>query len=549
RPGDPRRRAHRRRRRCLSRGRPVGRAPGGRTAGARDPGAHEAELATAHPYRARAGEADRRRRQRRRGRDGRTPRPRLRPRHHGGRGAPHRGLRPPRPRHRLGGRVPPLAPGGPPEGEGARPARRRPPRRRGAPPGALQQGRGARGTRGGGARGLELALLAPDLLGMHLGDLGAEVVKIEQPPGGDYLRQIGARKLAGLNLMHLRWNRGKKSLTLDLKRAEGQRLLHRLVATADVFIDGLRQGAAARCAADYATLRAVNPRLVYCTLSGAGASGPYAALATHGVAYDAFPGLAPPVTHADGSPRIPSYTAVGMLAAPLYAALAVCAALVQARATGTGRLLEVAELDVSATWQAEHLDAASNGVASAIPDMIPAVRYQYYGTADQRVVLLQASERKFWRNFCAAVGRPDLFEAKPGEPAGDHARGDEALRAELAAIFRTRTRAEWVELFIAHDVPGGPVYTADELLQDPHFRARELLFAQDHPVAGHVRLFGTPVKVDGERFEATPAPAPVDHTAEVLGGTLGLFADAIERLRAAGVECIRWLEPTRLLHA
>ena len=177
----------------------------------------------------------------------------------------------------------------------------------------------------GGVRVLELALLAPDLLGMHLADLGAEVVKIEQPPGGDYLREIGARKLAGLNLMHLRWNRGKKSLTLDLKRAEGQRLLHRLVATADVFIDGLRQGAAARCAADYATLRAVNPRLVYCTLSGAGASGPYAALATHGVAYDAFAGLAPPVTHADGSPRIPSYTPVGMLAAPLHAALAVCA--------------------------------------------------------------------------------------------------------------------------------------------------------------------------------------------------------------------------------
>ena len=387
----------------------------------------------------------------------------------------------------------------------------------------------------GGVRVLEMALLAPDLLGMHLADLGAEVIKIEQPPDGDYLRAIGGRKLAGLNLMHLRWNRGKKSVTLDLKRAEGQRLLHRLVATADVFIDGLRQGAAARCAADYERLRAVNPRLVYCTLSGAGTSGPYAALATHGVAYDAFAGLAPPVTHADGSPRIPSYTPVGMLAAPLHAALAVCAALVQARATGRGRLLEVAELDVAAAWQAEHLEATLNGVASAIPDMIPAVRYQYYRTADDRVVLLQASERKFWRNFCTAVGRPDLFEAKPGQAAGDHARGDEALRAELAAIFRTRTRAEWVELFIAHDVPGGPVYTADELLEDPHFRARELLFAQDHPVAGHVRLFGTPVKVDGERFAATPAPAPGEHTAEVLGGTLGLSAAEIERLRAEGV--------------
>ena len=149
----------------------------------------------------------------------------------------------------------------------------------------------------GGVRVLEVALLAPDLLGMHLADLGAEVVKIEQPPGGDYLREIGGRRRAGLNLMHLRWNRGKKSVTLDLRRREGQRLLHRLAARADVFIDGLRPGAAARCAADYATLAAVNPRLVYCTLCGAGTWGPYAALPTHGVAYDAFAGLAPPATH------------------------------------------------------------------------------------------------------------------------------------------------------------------------------------------------------------------------------------------------------------
>src|SRR5205814_1284999 len=274
----------------------------------------------------------------------------------------------------------------------------------------------------GGVRVLEVALLAPDLLGMHLADLGAEVVKIEQPPGGACLREIGGRKRAGLNLMHLRWNRGKKSVTLDLRRREGQRLLHRLAARADVFVDGLRPGAAARCAADYATLAAVNPRLVYCTLSGAGTWGPYAALPTHGVAYDAFAGLAPPATHPDGSPRIPAYTAVGMFAAPLYAAFAVCAALVQARATGTGRLLEV------------------------------------------------------------------------------------------AALFPARPRAEWVDFFIVHDVPGGPVHTADELPGDPHFRARELLYEQDHPVAGHLRLFGTPVKVAGEAFAAAPAPAPGEHT-------------------------------------
>jgi crotonobetainyl-CoA:carnitine CoA-transferase CaiB-like acyl-CoA transferase len=349
------------------------------------------------------------------------------------------------------------------------------------------------------------------------------------------VRVIGGRKLAGLNLMHLRWNRGKKSLSLDLKRTEGRALLHRLVARSDVVVDGLRAGAAARCGADYPTLGGVNPALVYCSLSGAGQSGPYARLATHGVAYDAYAGLAPPVTHADGSPRLGPHTQVGMLAAPLYAAMAVCAALVRARRTGTGCRLDVAELDAAASWKADEIDGTLNGARVDIRDMTDAVRYQYYRTADDRVILFQASERKFWRNFCAAVGRLDLYEAKPGAEFGDHAAGDEALRAELTAIFATRTRAEWVRLFIEHDVPGGPVHAGGELPADEHFAARELLFAQAHPVAGPLRHFGTPVKVAGEAFSAAPAPAVGEHTDEVLRTVLGLPAAEIDALRASGV--------------
>jgi crotonobetainyl-CoA:carnitine CoA-transferase CaiB-like acyl-CoA transferase len=386
-----------------------------------------------------------------------------------------------------------------------------------------------------GVRVLEMALLAPDLLGMHLADLGAEVIKIEAPGEGDYVRGIGGRKLAGLNLMHLRWNRGKKSLSLDLKRDEGRAILHRLAARSDVVVDGLRAGAAARCGADYPTLRALNPALVYCSLSGAGQSGPYARLATHGVAYDAYAGLAPPATHADGSPRLGAHTQVGMLAAPLYAAMAVCAALVRARRTGTGCRLDIAELDAAASWKADEIDGALNAARVEIRDMSSAVRYQYYRTADDRVVLFQASERKFWRNFCAAVGRPDLYEASPGAQFGDHAAGDEGLRRELTAIFRSRTRAEWVRFFVEHDVPGGPVQTADELPADEPFQARDLLFAQAHPAAGPLRLFGTPVKVAGEAFSAAPAPAVGEHTDEVLGSVLGLPRAEIDALRASGV--------------
>jgi crotonobetainyl-CoA:carnitine CoA-transferase CaiB-like acyl-CoA transferase len=386
-----------------------------------------------------------------------------------------------------------------------------------------------------GVRVLELALLAPDLLGMHLADLGAEVIKIEQPPGGDYVREVGARKVGGLSLMHLRWNRGKKSVLLDLKKPEGQKLLRELAARAHVVVDGLRAGAAERCGADYETLRAENPALVYCSLSGAGRSGPYARLATHGVAYDAFAGLAPPATRADGSPRIPPHTPVGMHAAPLYAALAVCAALLRARETGRGAHLDVAELDVAASWQAEQLGGAPGEPPGERADLAASVRYQYYRTADDRVVIFQASERKFWRNFCAALGRLDLFEARPGAAVGDHARGDEALRAELAAIFRTRTREEWVRFFIEQDVPGGPVYEVEELPGDPQLRERGLFFEQEHPVAGRVRLVATPVHVAGERFEAAPAPSPGQHTEEVLRGLLGLGPAEVERLRALGV--------------
>jgi crotonobetainyl-CoA:carnitine CoA-transferase CaiB-like acyl-CoA transferase len=150
-------------------------------------------------------------------------------------------------------------------------------------------------------------------------------------------------------------------------------------------------------------------------------------------------------------------------------------------------------------------------------------------------VLFQASELKFWKRFCDGVGRPDLFEEKPGAPVGDHARGDAALRDELAAIFRTRTRTEWLDFFVAHDIPGAPVYAVDEIPRDAHFRARDLLVEQEHPAVGGVTLFGTPIKLAGETFETMPAPAAGAHTDDVLASVLGLSATEIAAFRRDGV--------------
>lgn len=385
-----------------------------------------------------------------------------------------------------------------------------------------------------GVRVLEVALLAPDALGMHLADLGAEVIKLEPPPAGDYVRLVGSTQVAGLSLLHLRWNRGKKSVLLDLKQPLGCRVFLELAAHSQVVVDGLRAGTLERYGVGYEAVREVNPALVYCSLNGTGSSGPYRQLATHGVAYDAYAGLSPPCFGEDGQPSIGDHVPVGISAGPLYAALGVAAALVRAGRTGEGRRLEIAQMDSAVAWQASRLDAVLNDVEASFEGLAESVRYQYYRCKDDKLVIFQATERKFWRNFCLGVGRKDLLARGEGEAVADHARGDRVLRRALAEIFATRSRAEWVEFFVEHDVPGGPVNAPEDLPDDPHFQARDLVFEQNHPQAGVLRGFGTPVRVVGQRFAAEPAPSPGQHTDEVLGGVLGYDAERLRALRAAG---------------
>jgi crotonobetainyl-CoA:carnitine CoA-transferase CaiB-like acyl-CoA transferase len=386
-----------------------------------------------------------------------------------------------------------------------------------------------------GIRALEVALLSPDSLGMHLADLGAEVIKVESPPAGDYVRSVGGVHLGGRSLLHLRWNRGKRSVLLDLKRDAGRELFLELAALSHVVIDGLRAGTLDGYGVGYAQVRAVNRAIVYCALNGTGQSGPYAELATHGLAYDAYAGLAPPALREDGAPYIPSSTPVGIAAGSLYAALGVAAALVRAQRTGEGRMLEVAQMDCSAAWQANAIDAAMNRMEVHYESMKDAVRYQYYRCRDGKCVVFQASEKKFWERFCDGIGRPELIARSPNRQPSEHARGDEELRAILAGIFATRTRAEWVQFFIEHDVPGGPVNDAADLAVDPHFQSRGLTFEQDHPRAGKWRSFGPPILVAGQRFSAAPAPEAGADTDAVLSSLLGVSAERLRALRAEKV--------------
>lgn len=404
-----------------------------------------------------------------------------------------------------------------------------------------------------GLRVVEVAMFAPDATGMHLADLGAEVVKVEDPPLGDPARLLGV-PYRGESSATRRWNRGKSSVMLDLRKAEGRAVFLDLVRVADVVVEGMRAGALARRGLDFEALVAVNPRIVFASVSGWGQSGPYRELGSHGLAFDAFAGLAPPRIVDGRIARPIGHVWQGLEAGPLFAALGILAAVLRARASGRPAQLEVSQADAAAAWngwriayEAEAARAAEGGDPAALAALASAaegagqtgehdltakdVRYQYYAASDGPV-LLMATETRFWKNFCQAIDRLDLFERWPGRAHADHDYGNTALRDELTRIFATRTRAEWVELFIRHDVAGSPVYEGGDTQGDPHFAARELWL--DEKVHG-LRLVAPPIRVDGALAVAsTPSPAGGQDTDATLRRVLGYDAERLAALRRAG---------------
>ena len=408
-----------------------------------------------------------------------------------------------------------------------------------------------------GLRVVEVAMFAPDGVGMHLADLGAEVIKVEPPGIGDPARLL-AKPYRGEALATWRWNRGKRSLALDLRRPEGAQVFRELVAGAEAVVEGMRPGALERRGLGYQALLEVNPRLVFASVSGWGQDGPYRDLGSHGLAFDSFAGLAQP-RRVDGRPARPAgHVWQGIEAAPLYAALGLVSAILRARSSGEPSYIEVGQADAGAVWNGwriayedalvrhgpqpddpdlaellEALEASAEGAGKTGDADRPGVdvRYQYYAASDGPI-LLMATETKFWKNFCEAVGRPDLFERWPGRPPADHDYGNHELRSELAGIFAARTRAEWVRLFIEADVAGAPVYEGGETAGDPHFEARGLwLESPDH----NLRSLGSPVRIDGRtavsRRRSPRAGADADY---VLRQVLGYDESRIAELQRSG---------------
>jgi crotonobetainyl-CoA:carnitine CoA-transferase CaiB-like acyl-CoA transferase len=384
---------------------------------------------------------------------------------------------------------------------------------------------------------------------MQLADLGAEVIKVENP-GGDYVRKMAFPIIDGVSLLHWHLNRGKKSIVLDLRTAEGVATYLELVANADAVIEAMRPGALARRGLSYEKMREVNPRIVFCTISGYGATGPYKDMPSHGIAYDAWAGVARPAFNDEGQPTIPSYTTIGINAGPLYAALGILAGIIRARETGHGCRFEVAQSDAAASFNWNGIegnkayerpedevtgnDGDGKGPRRPVGDnsMTESVRYQYYRSKDG-IVLFMASEREFWKNFAYGIGRPELYDDNPGSKYADHARGNVALRHELAKIFATRTTAEWLQFGLEVNTPICPVNDSKTITQDAQFQAR--LPFLPWPQHG-TDLMPSPIKMLGEALPV-PEKAAVDagrDTDDVLAKVLGYDAQRIQTLRESG---------------
>jgi crotonobetainyl-CoA:carnitine CoA-transferase CaiB-like acyl-CoA transferase len=378
-----------------------------------------------------------------------------------------------------------------------------------------------------GIRVLDLSRLLPGpFLTMVLADLGADVIKVEDAGAGDYLRHIPPRRGAQSG-RYLAVNRGKRSIVLDLKRPAGRDALLRLARDADVLVESFRPGVMARLGLGWSELRAANPRLVMCSISGYGQDGPYAARAGHDLDYVALAGVLALGGSPDGGPAMPGVQIADLAGGALWGTTAVLAALFARERGGGG-----AHLDLSMTEGAMALLAAELGnlAAGAAPAARGATEltgglacYGLYRCGDGRWLAVGALEPKFWLAFNAAIGRAaraDEVLAPPAEQA--------RIRAEVAAVIATRGRDAWVEALAAHDACAEPVLELDELAGHPLHRARGVFFALADGEGGEVVQLRTPL---GPPTAPTPAPTQGQHTREVLREA-GFADDEIAALSA-----------------
>jgi len=369
---------------------------------------------------------------------------------------------------------------------------------------------------------------------MLLADLGARVVKVEQPGKGDDTRAWGPPFVNGESAYFLSVNRNKESITLNLKHAEGLALVHALVAKADVLVENFRPGTLDKVGLDYESLRERYPRLVYCAISGFGHTGPRRAEAGYDAVMQAEGGLMS-ITGAAGGPPFRLGVAIADVATGMFAAHGIMAALVARQRTGCGQKVDIGMLDSVAallSYQAGIYFATGSApirMGNRHPTIVP---YETFTAADGEFVLAVGNDDQ-WRRFCDAAGieRDERFATNR-----QRVTSYDTLRPILAKRLAGETRAHWIDRLRAAGVPCGSVRDLEELFADPQIAAREMAAEVDHPTIGRMRVLGTPFKLSETPASVrTPPPTLGQHTQSILVNDLGRTSDQVAALRAAGV--------------
>jgi len=374
-----------------------------------------------------------------------------------------------------------------------------------------------------GIRILDLTRLLPGPVAtLHLADLGAEVIKIEDPQVGDYARTLGTGQ--GEDSAYFRMiNRNKQGLRLDMKKPEGVEVFMRLAREADVIIESFRPGVMDKLGVGYAAIAAVNPKIAYCSISGYGQDGPYKDLAGHDINYLGYAGVLDQIGSAGGNPAIPNFQIADLLGGAMTAAMGILAAVIEAQRTGQGRYIDVSMTDsvlAHTYFSMLRLNDAGQSAprgTDLLSGGLPC--YATYRCADGKHMAVGALEGKFWKTACEVLGHPDWLKRQ----------WDASLRGELAELFATRPRDEWARLFAAVDCCITPILSPEEALANEQISARQMVLNVDG-----LTQFAPPLKMSGFEFSIRqPAPKAGEHNAAILAAA-GYSTDEIQRLESAG---------------
>ncbi len=378
--------------------------------------------------------------------------------------------------------------------------------------------------------------LAGPLCTNMLADYGAQVIKIE-PPTGDISRGWGVHLPGGETSYFVGLHRSKRGMVLDLKHPDGKALFFRLLQQADVVVENYRVGAVQRLGIDYAATRALNPEIVYCSISGFGQAGPYRDRSALDIVLQAESGMVS-VTGEPGTSGTRCGVSIADLAAGMYSAYAILLALRAKDKTGEGQFIDVSMLEgqisllgtAFAQYFADGIVPRPMGTAYSV-----VVPYQTFKTKTRDIALAVAGER-IWQQFCPAIGCPEFLTDDRYQTTHLRLLNRDALVSRLQEVFLTRTYEEWEGLLLARDIPMGAINDLPQVLDHPQVKARGVFHKVDHPSEGTMRVAGSPVRLSKTpALDPRPAPRLGEHTREVLSEMLGLSAAEIDSYAAAGV--------------